>query len=377
MNWMCKTKMDESQHKKRICIAIHGLAHAGAERVAASWANYLVSQGHCVSIIVYACTEDTYDLDNHVRVVPLAETREQYFRMSKVKQLSQIRKVVRQENPQILINFLPKMQISMMLGTVGMRIKRIETVRNNPWIDTDVAGKRFLWNLCFRRSDVILVQTKEQSLYFPKRLQKKCVVISNPISRDFSAKQKEYSGDEPCKFVAVARINTQKNYPMMIRAFSQAAQKNSDCTLDIYGGGTQEKVQEIQELISQLGMEKQIRLCGWRRDISDVLMQYDAFLMSSNYEGMPNALAEAMATGLVCLSTDCKTGPKDMIEHGRNGLLAKTGDIQAFTEGIETILQMKWEERAAMGMAARETILEMCSEENTLARLKQLIETEL
>lgn len=377
MNWMCKTKMDENHNKKKICIAIHGLAHAGAERVAASWGNYLASQGYSVSIIVYAHTEDTYDLDGHVRVVPLAATREQYFQMPKGRQLSRMRRIVRQEKPQILISFLPKMQISMMLATLGMRIKRIETIRNNPWVDTDVAGKRFLWNMCFRRSDRILVQTEEQSLYFSKRMRKKCVVISNPISRDFSERQKEHCGDEPCKFVAVARINTQKNYPMMIRAFAQAAQKNSSCTLDIFGGGIPEKTQEIQKMISQLGLEKQIRLCGWRRDISEALTQYDAFLMSSNYEGMPNALAEAMATGLVCLSTDCKTGPKDMIEHGRNGLLAKTGDMQAFAQGIETILHMNREERAAMGMEARKKILEMCSEENTLARLKQLIELEL
>jgi glycosyltransferase involved in cell wall biosynthesis len=99
--------------------------------------------------------------------------------------------------------------------------------------------------------------------------------------------------------------------------------------------------------------------------------------MSSDYEGMPNALAEAMATGLVCLSTDCRTGPKDMIDSGRSGFLAKTGDVQSFADGISKILQMDSQQCAAMGVAAREKILEMCSEENTLARLKQLIDTEL
>ena len=217
--------MVKSQNMKKICIAIHGLAHAGAERVAASWANYLSKEGHDVSIIVYACTEDTYNLDDRVRVVPLADTTEQYFKMPISKKLLCIRKVIKQEKPQVLISFLPKMQISMMLATMGMRIKRIETVRNNPWVDKDVEGKRKLWNLCFRKSDKVVVQTKEQADYFSEAIQKKCVVISNPISKEFYKIQKKYTDDTIKKFVAVARLNTQKNYPMMIRAFAQTVQK--------------------------------------------------------------------------------------------------------------------------------------------------------
>ena len=366
--------MIEKRNTKKICIAIHGLAYAGAERVAASWANYLVGHGYCVSVMVYAGSEDTYDLDDRVRVIPLADSREQYFRLPKLKQLSRIRNIIRQEKPQVLISFLPKMQISVMLATLGMRIRRMETIRNNPWIDTDVSGKRFLWNMCFRRSDLILVQTREQAEYFSKRLQKKCVVISNPISGSFVKQQKVYGPEKTAKFIAVARINTQKNYPMMVHAFAQAAKKDPSCTLDIYGAAAPEKAKDLQNLICQLGMEERIRLCGWRRDIPDILTQYDAFLLSSDYEGMPNALAEAMAAGLICLSTDCRTGPKDMISSGNNGILAKTGDVDSFAQGIETILNMDQRQRADMGRLARETILEMCSEENTLARLKQQIE---
>ena len=366
-----------NQNPKRVCIAIHGLAHAGAERVAASWANYLAKNGHTVSIVVYANSEETYDLDDRVRVVPIAATRDLYYQMSKVKQLLSIRKIIKREKPQILISFLPKMQINMMLATVGMRIKRIETIRNNPWIDKDVSGKRFLWNLCFKRSNTIVVQTKEQSLYFSEALRNKCVVISNPVSSDFSDRQKVYDADGVRRFVAVARINTQKNYPMMIRAFAQVAAKNPSCTLDIYGAGAPEVIHEVENLIEQLDMKNNIRLCGWRKDIAELLLKYDAFLLSSNYEGMPNALAEAMAAGLVCLSTDCKTGPKDMIDSGINGFLSKTGDVQSFADGIKSISQMSQQQCADMGNAAREKILEMCKEENTLMRLKELIESEL
>lgn len=369
--------MVEKNITKKICIAIHGLAQAGAERVAATWANYLVKQGHDVFVLVYAVTDNSYSLDPGVRVVPVAATREAYFRLPKHKQILSMRKIIRQESPQMVISFLPKMQIAMMLATLGMRIKRVETIRNNPWIDKDVDGKRFLWNLCFHKSDAIIVQTEEQSTYFSKRLQKKCVVISNPISADFVKNKKAYWDEEIRKFVAVARINAQKNYPMMIRAFAKAARQNPGCTLDIYGAGSAEAVGELQELINGLGMEHNIRLCGWIRDISRLITTYDAFLMSSDYEGMPNALLEAMASGMVCLSTDCRTGPKDMIDSGKSGFLARTGDEESFAEGIVKITRMDLEQRIAMGTAAREKILALCSEKNTLERLNQLIETEV
>ena len=89
---------------------------------------------------------------------------------------------------------------------------------------------------------------------------------------------------------------------------------------------------------------------------------------------MPNALAEAMVSGLVCASSNCRTGPKDMIGHGYNGYLFPAGDAEAYAEGIKAILNMDVQECADMGAAARKTMLEMCSEENTLARLKALVE---
>lgn len=369
--------MIERPKRKKVCIAIHSLAHAGAERVAASWANYLVTQGHDVSVIVYANSDDTYVLNDDVNIVPISSAKEEYFSMSAIKKLFCIRKVVKKERPQILISFLPKMQITMMLATFGMRIKRIETVRNNPWIDKDVGKKRFLWNLCFHKGDRIIVQTNEQSLYFSENVRKKCIVISNPISKEFYDIQKVYNDDKIKKFVAVARLNTQKNYPMMIQAFSQVVHTHPEITLDIYGNGTSEAQQEMEKLICSLGMENNIHLCGWRKDIASLLPQYDAFLMSSNYEGMPNALAEAMATGLVCLSTDCRTGPKDMIDHGKCGFLAKTGDADSFAKEIKEIVNLDIRQCENIGLNAREKILEMCSDKNTLARLKHLIEDEL
>ena len=360
---------------KKICIAIHELSHAGAERVAVSWANYLARHGHEVFMLVYGGSDDAYALDENVRVVSVAETQDAFFAIPVPKRLAAIRSIIRREAPNTLISFLPKLQINMMLATLGMRLERIETIRNNPWADRDVCKKRVLWNLCFRRADKIIVQTPEQAEYFSPSLRKKCTVISNPISAEFAGEAKEYTGSAR-KFVAVGRVSAQKNYPLMIRAFAQAASDLPDSTLDIYGMASPAAKESVSGLISSLGLDGRVNLRGWAGNISELLPRYDAFLMSSDYEGMPNALAEAMVIGLVCVSTNCRTGPKDMIENGKSGLLVPAGDVSAFADGIRAVLDMDKSECAAMGAAAREKILAMCSEENTLARLKALVEVD-
>jgi len=360
---------------KRILIAIHALSFDGAEKVAAMWANYLSREGHQVAFLVRNRREKEQTIEENIAVFPIAPVEEAYRAMSAWQRLRETRKIIKAYCPDIVISFLPKMQMLVMLATLGIRCKRIETIRNNPWVDTDIGKKRFLWNFCFVRSDRIILQTEEQLEYFPKHMQKKCVVIRNPILQPPSAKQ--YQGNTPKRFIAVGRVNEQKNYPVMIRAFAQAMKNTPSATLDIYGTGPSAYASYIQTQIDAAGLRESVILRGRTDRVAEELMSHDAFLMSSDYEGMPNALAEAMATGLVCLSTDCKTGPKDMIDPGVNGYLATTGSVDSFAERIQRIMQMDRQQCAAMGDAARRKILSMCSEENTLARLKKLIEFEM
>ena len=360
---------------KRILIAIHALSFDGAEKVAAMWANYLAQNGYKVSFLLRYRLEKEQQLDKNIEVYSIADTPFDYRYLSVFQRLSKVRKIAKDFAPDLIISLLPKMQMIVRLSTLGLKSKRFETIRNNPWLDKDVGRKRLLWNLCFLFSHRIILQTEEQAEYFNNWLKKKCIVVRNPLLKASEVKR-EYS-DVPKRFIAIGRVSEQKNYPLMIKAFAKATEGQEDCTLDIYGSGTEDYVECIQEQIQEVRLNHRIKLRGRTDHVEAELIGHDVFLMSSDYEGMPNALAEAMAAGLVCLSTDCRTGPKDMIGSGRSGFLAKTGDVQSFADGISKILQMDSQQCAVMGMAAREKILTMCSEENTLVRLKQLIDTEL
>ena len=103
------------------------------------------------------------------------------------------------------------------------------------------------------------------------------------------------------------------------------------------------------------------------------MRETDLFVLSSDYEGMPNALIEAMAMGVPCISSDCRTGPKSLIKDGQTGLLFQTGNLDALTEKIAWALQHP-AEMNQMGRAAREDILETYQIEKTLNAFVKMID---
>lgn len=361
---------------KKILISVGQLTGGGAERVVSVWANQLAEMDYNVSILVYGRTKDEYFVSDKVTIVPIANTLGDFQKMGYLSKLFKIRQLVKEIKPDVVINFLPKMQIWMMLATFGLKMKRVETVRISPWVVCQNSKfEKFLWHRCFNFSDKIIIQTSEQGDYFNQKLQEKCVVIPNPINSACVENYKTAYSENVTKFIAAGRLTPQKNYPMMFEAFAKAHQSNPNIKLSVYGTGDDKYIEFLQEKIDEFGMNGIITLKGRTTDMLSALLESDVFLMSSDYEGMPNALAEAMACGLVCLSTDCKTGPKDLIDHEVNGYLTTTGDIESFVDHIVKISNLSTHEAEMMGVAARRTVLELCNTKNSLDRLVEIIES--
>ena len=162
------------------------------------------------------------------------------------------------------------------------------------------------------------------------------------------------------RLVAVGRLNAQKNYRRLLNALVKVKKKYPGVSLKIYGEGALGK--EIQDMIKELGLEGTAVLMGRTNDIVHVLSENDLFVMSSDYEGMPNALMEAMAFGMPCVSTDCPTGPGTLIGNNERGMLAKMDDGEELADKI--IAMIEDPERAeAGGRKAREFMKKHYSED--------------
>lgn len=124
----------------------------------------------------------------------------------------------------------------------------------------------------------------------------------------------------------------------MLRAMRQVVGQIPSCKLDIYGVGPLEE--RLYQMIVDMNLGQNVRLCGRTDEVERVLVRADAFCMSSDYEGMPNAMMEAMAVGVPCVSTDCPCGgPRYLLgTNGERGLLSPVGDAGAMTKNLITLL---------------------------------------
>lgn len=358
---------------KKVVLTIPHLSGGGAERVVSVWASQLAGSGLSVHILVSGRVGNEYPISDKVAIHHIADTYEEYNKLKLLQKIKIRRAVLKHIKPDYVVSFLPHIQIQTFLATIGMKLKRIETIRVSPWSLKFGKLNRILWNLCINTSYALILQTAEQGLFFPTRVQKKSIVIPNPINDLYRHTFKHSQINLVQRFIAVGRITPQKNYPMMIRAFAQVCKDNPSIILDIFGEADSKSYKtSIEELIQTLGMGNHIHLCGRSNSIHEEYISHDAFLMSSNFEGMPNALLEAMACGMVCLSTKCKTGPKDMIDNGKSGYLVDVADECAFAKTLMEIVKMSQSERQLMGQCARETIMKVCSSEASIRKLESI-----
>ena len=198
-------------------------------------------------------------------------------------------------------------------------------------------------------------------------------VIPNPVNPLYIGNQKtEYNADSH-KIVAAGRLSEQKNYKMMIDAVKLASDEYPDVLLQIYGGGELED--QLCSYIKEQGLDSNVKLMGRSDELYQVYKAADLFVMSSDYEGMPNALAEAMAIGLPCISTDCKTGPRDLIDDGKNGFLVPCKNPESLAQKIKEVFALSSQEQKNIGENAKNKIKSFCGEESSLNKLIALIES--
>lgn len=180
-------------------------------------------------------------------------------------------------------------------------------------------------------------------------------------------------GLEKKRFVwlAAGRLESEKDYPNMLRAFRILADRRMDTTLVIAGQGSQEA--SLQTLIDRLDLRDRVRMLGLRDDVSNLLRACDALVLSSEWEAMPMALLEAMAVSRPVVATSVGAIP-ELIEEGRTGFLAPPHDSVALANAMERAMDTSAEVTASMVERARARVRDMCSSGVVLDKWEELFD---
>lgn len=315
---------------KRICFLIGSMGKGGAERVISVIANAFSDKGWKVDILLLLDDTCDYNLNRNINLIPLCKERR-----SRVRQLPSwlfgIRRYVKEKKPDTIVSFIARINIITLLACFGLNKRVLVSERNDPATDGRSIFVRLATYILYPLAECIVFQTNWAKSCFPTTIQNKGVIIPNPINVQVSASDKKEK-----KIVAVGRLIEQKNHSMLIEAFKKVNKVYPEYKLIIYGEG---KLREtLEKQIQNIKLEKSVFLPGSVTDIHQKISDAKIFVLSSNYEGLSNALLEAMFMGLPCISTDC-AGSNEVIKNNLNGKLVPVGDGDRLATAIKELIE--------------------------------------
>ena len=334
----------------RLTLVIASLASGGAERVMAVLANDWAAQGHHITLITLApASEDRQSLASTIARVGLdmmsASDNLRQAARSNFLRIKRLRREIRDSQPDAVISFLAETNVLTLAATSTLRVPVIVSERVDPRAHRIPAVWAGLRNLLYRRATAVVVQTGDVARWAERRVPvAKIHTIPNPVpppeecptTRHQPAGLPEWLADPRSKVFAMGRLTRQKGFDVLLRAFAQCHAQNLDWCLIILGEG--EERRRLEALAVELGIESAVRLPGCVPNARRVLRDADLFVLPSRYEGFPNALLEAMAYGLPVISTDCPSGPREIVRHGIDGLLIPPDDVDALSIAMRQLI---------------------------------------
>lgn len=313
----------------KICFVINTLSTGGAERVAARLSSCWADNNDVTLVLTSFSKRQDYKISERINVINTCEKK----RINRFSLIRKLRKIFKEIKPDVIVSFIDTGHFYVSLANRHLKFKHVCSERNDPYTIPKSKLQRLMRLFAFRRADAVVFQTEGAMQFFNKRIQKKGVIIENPITNNFVPTDCSYRKNQ---IIAVGRLVEQKNYPLLIKAFSIFHKDYPQYSLLIFGRGEKEK--EIMDLIRELGLEQFVFVKGFSSDISDELKKSKIFAMSSVHEGLPNSLIEAVCAGIPCVSTNARPGgPMQILKNYQGSMLIKDDSTESFSNGLSQI----------------------------------------
>jgi glycosyltransferase involved in cell wall biosynthesis len=308
-----------------------------------------------ILVLLFPCEDSPYRqyLPEDIRVVVVPRKTDSV--PAKMKQFLDFLKTVRKERPDVILSMLTHNNIMALLSRLLFRIRVIacehntlsevmKTEEGRSMLGMPVAPMvkvlyRFAENIITVsegiKSDLIsaigISPYRIKTIYNPIDLNRVNSLMHAPPGHPFFAEQKPV-------VVAMGRMTAQKRFDILLNAFSRVI-LSTDARLIILGEGPERT--RLENMVKDLGIEEKVSLAGFQRNPYALLAHADVFVLSSQYEGLPMAILEAMACGLPVISTDCRSGPTEILEDGQCGILVPVNDEAALAEAMTELLKDK------------------------------------
>jgi glycosyltransferase involved in cell wall biosynthesis len=328
----------------RLTLIIDALAGGGAQRVMTAMANYWANKDWEITILTWddGTEPPFYKLNPRVCHIPLniaghslnawAALRNNRYRVAV------LRSAVRKSRPDCVISFIDQTNVLTLLATRGLGIPVI--VEEHIDVGSTSLGKpwRVLRALTYPYASKVVAVTERGLNGLPPRLRSGSIVIPNPVAPLPNGIDRGATAPlirRPAA-ISIGRLVPQKGFDLLLLAFVRLKDRHKDWNLVIIGEGPQR--QSLLALSRELGIADRVMLTGQVTNPEDYFTQGDLFIMASRYEGFPMALCEAMTCGLPVVSTDCPSGPREIIRDGVDGVLVPNEDVPALAAAMDRLM---------------------------------------
>lgn len=360
----------------RLTLVISSLSCGGAERVISTMANYWVNKGWEITLVTFedGTVLPFYELDCRINYKPLGIAKNYPNLIAGIcnhfKRLRKLRSTIADSKPDAVISFMVKVNIITLIVTRNLNRPVVISERVDParYSIGKIWDKLRRWT--YPMATGLVVQSKRALSYFAPQMQKRTYIIPNPVllPRGKIASSEPVLGKR--SLIAMGRLEWQKGFDLLLQAFAKLKTIYPEWALIILGEGTWRS--ELERLRDQLGLTHCVQFPGRVKNPYTYLKQAEIFILSSRFEGFPNALCEAMACGLPVIATDCPSVAREIIRHGVDGMLVPNEDVDALTTTMTHLISDPGE-RQRLGIRASE-ITERFSLETVMGMWKTLLE---
>lgn len=280
-----------------------------------------------------------------------------------------IRDTAKKARSKMIISFIDNNNTLSCFAFMFSKLPIIVSERSNPV----AIQPEFPWNhlrrMAYRRADAVSVLFDSFTGFDYGRYLDKCIVTPNFV-KEADCHKTDYSGGTT-SFISCGRFAPIKRFDLMIEMFARAYEKNKTIDLHIYGSGQMRD--RLQDRIATLGLEKVVSLHPYTENVYETLAKHDVYLMTSEQEGFPNALCEAMAAGLPVIAFCCHEGLRELVQDGENGFLIEDDSKDDF---VETMIGLSENHEICerIGNEAKK-ITQIYSEQEVMKRWEMCIHT--
>ena len=311
----------------KLLVLVSSLGGGGAERVAVNLANAWSRAGHQVAVCptFLDTAASTYPLDPALALARLPYNSSGRRPWQQLRRLLALRALIRAEQPDCIVSFLTNVNVAALLAARGLGVAVVVSERTHPPLVPLGTWLQRLRAFTYPGAAAVVVQTQRTADWMGRALPRcRTHVIPNPLVLPLPSQPPELRPEDHVHagarvILGIGRLGAEKGFEDLISAFAEIRERHEDCHLVLLGEGP-ERAALLQQ-IDDAGLAACIHLPGWAGNLADWLERAEVFVLSSRFEGFPNALLEAMAHGLAVVSYDCETGPAELICHDDNGAL--------------------------------------------------------